>query len=206
MKVTVLRLGHRVGRDARITTHVGLIARALGADEVVMSGQRDERILETLRKVTETWGGPFEARYEENWLGFLKKAKEDGRAIVHLTAYGLPVDDVLASIRASGRDLVVVVGAEKVPGIVYRLADWNVAISSQPHSECGSLAVFLDRLFEGRELSKEFEGARLKIVPMKVGKKVIRCKGPEARKDLSKPKTYSKEKGRNDSNGFDGDG
>ncbi|MEM3019534.1 MAG: tRNA (cytidine(56)-2'-O)-methyltransferase, partial [Candidatus Bathyarchaeia archaeon] len=47
MTVTVLRLGHRVGRDVRITTHVGLIARALGADGVVMSGQRDERVLET---------------------------------------------------------------------------------------------------------------------------------------------------------------
>ncbi|MBS7627531.1 tRNA (cytidine(56)-2'-O)-methyltransferase, partial [Candidatus Bathyarchaeota archaeon] len=116
MTLMVLRLGHRVGRDARITTHVGLIARALGADGVVMSGQRDERILEALRKVTETWGGPFDVSYEADWLSFLRKAKEEGKMIVHLTAYGLPIDDVIASIRSCARDLIVVVGAEKVPG------------------------------------------------------------------------------------------
>lgn len=189
MTVTVLRLGHRVGRDVRITTHVGLIARALGADGVVMSGQRDERVLEALRKVTETWGGPFDVSYEGNWLSFLKKAKEEGKVIVHLTVYGLPVDDVIATIRSSARDIIIVVGAEKVPSIVYRLADWNVAISSQPHSECGSLAVFLDRLFEGKELTKEFRDARLRIVPMKCGKKVVRSVGLEPRKDLRKPTT-----------------
>lgn len=189
MRVTVLRLGHRIGRDARITTHVGLIARALGADEVVMSGQRDVRVLENLRKVTETWGGPFEIRYEDDWLGFLRKAREGGKRVVHLTAYGLPIEHVMASIRASRSDLVVVVGAEKVPGLVYRLSDWNVSVSSQPHSECGSLAVFLDRLFEGRELSKEFKGARLKIVPMERGKRVVRVEASEPRKDLSKAVT-----------------
>ena len=29
--VTILRLGYRLGRDPRITTHLALVARALGA-------------------------------------------------------------------------------------------------------------------------------------------------------------------------------
>jgi len=36
------------------------------------------------------------------------------------------------------------------------------------------LAVFLDRLFEGQELSKEFEGAKIRIIPQTRGKKVAR--------------------------------
>ncbi|HEX69064.1 MAG TPA: tRNA (cytidine(56)-2'-O)-methyltransferase, partial [Candidatus Bathyarchaeota archaeon] len=51
---------------------------------------------------------------------------------------------------------------------------FNVAIGNQPHSECSSLAVFLDRLFEGKELEKEFENAKLKIIPQARGKKVVK--------------------------------
>ncbi|MDH5420053.1 MAG: tRNA (cytidine(56)-2'-O)-methyltransferase, partial [Candidatus Bathyarchaeota archaeon] len=35
--------------------------------------------------------------------------------------------------------------------------------------------VFLDRFFEGRELSKEFEGAKIKIIPQVRGKKVVKA-------------------------------
>jgi tRNA (cytidine56-2'-O)-methyltransferase len=49
-----------------------------------------------------------------------------------------------------------------------------VAIGDQPHSECASLAVFLDRLFEGKELAKSFEKARVKIISQKRGKKIAR--------------------------------
>ena len=37
-RVTVLRLGHRRERDKRITSHLGLTARAFGADQIVLSG------------------------------------------------------------------------------------------------------------------------------------------------------------------------
>jgi len=35
-----------------------------------------------------------------------------------------------------------------------------------------ALAVFLHELFEGREMEREFEGARLRIVPQERGKRV----------------------------------
>jgi tRNA (cytidine56-2'-O)-methyltransferase len=70
------------------------------------------------------------------------------------------------------KDLLVAVGAEKVPAEMYQLADWNVAVGNQPHSEVAALAVFLDRLFQGEELGREFEGG-LKIVPSSRGKEVI---------------------------------
>jgi len=55
---------------------------------------------------------------------------------------------------------------------VYDHADWNVAVTSQPHSEVAALAVFLDRLFEGAELDREWADADREIVPQATGKRV----------------------------------
>ena len=65
----------------------------------------------------------------------------------------------------------------KVPGEFFSdsISDFNVAVGNQPHSECSALAVFLDRLFEGKELTKDFQKAKIKVVPQKRGKKTI-CK------------------------------
>jgi tRNA (cytidine56-2'-O)-methyltransferase len=54
-----------------------------------------------------------------------------------------------------------------VPGEIYGLADYNIAVTGQPHSEISSLAVFLDRFFQGSELCSEFPGARIRVVPAK---------------------------------------
>ena len=43
-KVVVLRIGHRIGRDKRISTHVGLVARAFGADGIIFVGDIEESI------------------------------------------------------------------------------------------------------------------------------------------------------------------
>ena len=42
--VTILRLGYRRGRAPRITTHLALVARALGAQKFLFSGDEDEKI------------------------------------------------------------------------------------------------------------------------------------------------------------------
>ena len=171
--IYVLRLSHRRERDKRITTHVMLTARAFGAKGVFYSGDRDEKIEEKLRDVVERWGGPFEVKYEPDWLGFLKKWKKSGGFICHLTMYGLHVDDCIDEVPRD-RPVLVVVGSEKVLRIVYELADLNVAIGHQPHSEVAALAIFLDRFFGGEELRREFEGAKIKVLPCERGKKVIR--------------------------------
>ena len=69
-------------------------------------------------------------------------------------------------------DKLIVVGGAKVPGEIYEMADWNVAVTSQPHSEVSALAVFLHELYMGEELGLEFQGARLRIVPQSHGKLV----------------------------------
>ncbi len=170
MRVVVLRLGHRPERDKRITTHVGLVARAFGASEMLLSGH-DNRIEESLNNVAERWGGSFRTTSGVSWHGEALRWKEAGGKIAHLTMYGSNLPDVIDEIREC-ENLMIAVGAEKVPAEMYDLADWNVAVGNQPHSEVAALAVFLDRLFEGRELLNKFEGG-LKIIPTPRGKQVI---------------------------------
>ncbi|MEB3760362.1 MAG: tRNA (cytidine(56)-2'-O)-methyltransferase [Desulfurococcales archaeon] len=172
-RIIVLRLGHRPLRDKRITTHVGLTARAFGAHGMVLAGECDEHVVNSLHKVTRCWGGPFKIECGINPKRFVKEWKENGGEVIHLTMYGLPVDDVIGEISASPRDKLIIVGAEKVEGFFYEIADYNVAIGNQPHSEVAALAVFLDRLYRGRELYKSYIGARKKIIPQPRGKKVI---------------------------------
>ena len=172
-EVVVLRLSHRRERDKRITTHVALTARAFGASGVVYSGDEDRRLEEKVMDVVARWGGPFFIRYEPNWRAFIERWRAEGGFVCHLTMYGLHVDDCMGRVPRD-RPVLVVVGSEKVPRAVYELADLNMAIGHQPHSEVAALAIFLDRFFGGSELRREFEGARLKIEPCERGKKVRR--------------------------------
>jgi len=175
LKVVVLRLGHRVVRDKRLTTHVLLAARAFGAAGVIYSGQRDEGLEKSIRRVVEIWGGPFQVEYRRDWRGVIEEWRSRGE-VIHLTMYGVPIQEVIGEIRRSRKDKLVVVGGPKVPAAVYELADWNVSITLQPHSEVSALSVFLHELFEGRELSKDFKDAKLKVVPQPRGKKVVRLR------------------------------
>ena len=165
--ITALRLGHRKKRDARLSTHCGLAARALGADMIVFSGEKDQQLLDSIKKVSKNWGGKFKASYEKDWR---KTIKNFHGTKVHLTMYGLPIQDQIRKIRGK-KDVLVIIGGEKVPGIVYHGVDYNLAITNQPHSEVAALAIFLHEYFSGRELKKKFDG-RLKIVPQEFGKKI----------------------------------
>jgi len=169
-EVAVLRLGHRPGRDDRMTTHVGLTARALGADRVIFPSNATDAVV-TCEDITDRFGGPFEVETTESPYGIVRGW--DG-VVVHLTMYGERIQDVGDEVRSARQSnpLLAVVGSEKVPFDVYEAADWNVAVTNQPHSEVAGLAVFLDRLFEGRELDREWVGASQRVVPTKTGKRV----------------------------------
>jgi tRNA (cytidine56-2'-O)-methyltransferase len=165
--ITVLRLGHRRGRDKRITTHVGLVARAFGADELLISA-KDEGVERTLKDVTNRFGGKFRVKSGVKW----RKIVENWDGIkVHLTMYGEHIDDVLPKI-PNNKNLLIIVGAEKVPGEVFKAVNFNVALGNQPHSEVAALALFLDRFLGGEGLRRDFQG-RMRIIPSKNGKKVV---------------------------------
>ncbi len=210
VRAVVLRLGHRPERDKRVTTHVGLVARAFGAEEMLRCG-RDAHVEESLDDVSRRWGGDFRLTADASWKGEMVRWKERGGGVVHLTMYGSNLPDVIDEIRRR-KEIMVVVGAEKVPAEVYELADWNVAVGNQPHSEVAALAVFLDRLFQGEELAREFEGG-LKIVPSPRGKEVLYPENglDEEEGGRDKEEGGDKEKGEEDDMGKvgeeeDGDG
>ena len=167
MKITVLRLGHRIFRDQRITTHCALVARAFGADEIIYTGEKDSETEKSVNSVVKRWGGNFKIRYEKNYKKILNNWK--GK-IYHLTMYGKNIDNV----KIPGKDLLIIVGGEKVPSEIYQLADMNIAIGNQPHSEVAALAIFLDRIHKGKQFKKQFKNAKLEIIPQDKGKKLLR--------------------------------
>ena len=171
MTIEVLRIGERLVRDDRVTTHAALVARAFGARRIFMD-EAGADIKRTVEGLGREWGGDFEVELVESWRPVLR-GRRGSSAIVHLTMYGLPVGEAAAEIAACGRDLLVVIGAGKVPREVYDMADYNVAVGSQPHSEVAALAVLLDRVQEGRQFGRPFGGARRTIVPSGRGKRVV---------------------------------
>lgn len=175
-QIVVLRWGHRPQRDVRLTTHVALTARALCASGFILSDVRDTNIEDTVKKITKRWGGDFTFEMGTPWKKAVHDWKAEGGIIVHLTAYGenIQTSDVLQRIRNSNRDILVIVGSQKVPGDFYSsdVSDFNVSIGNQPHSECAALAVFLDRFFSGEELARKFDKAKMRIVPAVRGKEV----------------------------------
>ncbi|MCK4444420.1 MAG: tRNA (cytidine(56)-2'-O)-methyltransferase, partial [Thermoplasmata archaeon] len=166
MDITVLRLGHRPRRDRRMTTHVALVARAFGAKSVVVC-ENDPKLERAVEEVTKKFGGEFSVQKAENWKSFVRGWEG---TVVHLTMYGESVETAVE--RIPKKNILVIVGAEKVPPEVYDLADFNVAVTNQPHSEVASLAIFLDRILGASWTGSCFEGDKV-IVPTKKGKTVI---------------------------------
>ena len=150
-----------------------LTARALGADSVYVSDVHDRELTETIRKVSKRFGGDFHVEAGRPWRATIAEWKRAGGKVVHLTAYGLPLARVIRTIRRSDGDKLIVVGAEKVPGELYGIADWNVAVTNQPISEVSALGIFLDWFFEHSRLELSFSNPEIKIVPSERGKRVV---------------------------------
>lgn len=167
--IGVLRIGHRPGRDKRITTHICLTARAFGAD-VAYVHEDDPRVVATVRDVVGRFGGPFEVHGIDSWRQVLTRWKEQGAQVVHLTMYGEAFETGLARLDPQ-RATLFVAGAEKVPPDIYERADVNLSVGNQPHSEVAATAVVLDRFLTGDWAHKPFEG-RVQVVPRERGKAV----------------------------------
>lgn len=173
-KIFVLRIGHRPKRDVRITTHVALVARAFGATGFILEGNSSNLI--SVKSIMERWGGNnhFELGSTSKPKEFVEEWKNSGGLAIHLTMYGLNISNHKDILKTLQKPILIIVGAGKVEHWYYDNSDYNMAIGNQPHSEVAALAIFLDRVYKGKELSKEFEDAELKILEQEHGKKVIK--------------------------------
>jgi len=162
-----MRIGHRPERDKRVTTHVALSSRALGAKGIYVDTY-DPVLEENIRSVVDRFGGDYRIHTGVSW----KEAMKDfSGKVVHLTMYGQQVVDAMPKI-PKDEDLMIIVGASKVPFEVYERADFNVSVGNQPHSEIAALAIFLDRYTEGKALYED-RGGKMKVIPNERGKTVV---------------------------------
>ncbi|MFH1240667.1 MAG: tRNA (cytidine(56)-2'-O)-methyltransferase [Candidatus Diapherotrites archaeon] len=171
--IVILRYGHRVVRDYRVTSHCCLVARALGASKIIIQGDEDESIQNSVNDIVKRWGGDFKVEIAESWKGVIETYKAKKYLIVHATMYGSHIQKIESKLRKSDK-ILLIIGSQKVESEVYDLSDYNVSVTNQPHSEIAALAVILDRLFEGKELDKKFRNAKIKITPQAKGKKVAK--------------------------------
>jgi tRNA (cytidine56-2'-O)-methyltransferase len=169
--ITVLRVGQRYVRDDRTLTHLCLVSRAFGAESIYLE-DAEKDVTKTLEGVNRTWGGEFRAVLGLPWRKVIQEAKKEGRKVVHLTMYGMPIQEIAPQLRELDK-ILLVVGGPKVPGKVYREADYNVAVTSQPHSEIAALAIALHEIQSGEELKRAFQKSRLRILPTARGKRVV---------------------------------
>lgn len=172
--IIVLRLNHRIERDKRLTTHVALTARAFLADKLYYSGQKDSNLELSINKVNEKFGSDFTVNYLENPVKFIQENK-DKFTVVHLSVYGLNVKNKVKEIKKK-KNLIIIVGGEKVEPIYYKLSHYNISVTSQPISEVSALAIFLHLLNNGKELENSFKNSQLKIIGIERGKKVLSSK------------------------------
>jgi Uncharacterized protein conserved in archaea len=166
-EIWILRIGHRPQRDKRVTTHVALSARALGAAGILID-TADPVLEENIKSVVERFGGAFSIRTGVEWK---KELKNFPGTVVHLTMYGQKVDDALPLVPVD-KDMMIVVGAEKVPFDAYKNSDLNISVGNQPHSEIAALAIFLDRYTGGKSLYADRNG-QMTVIPNERGKTVV---------------------------------
>lgn len=171
-EIIVYRYGHRPARDKRITTHVALTARAMGANSIIVD-TGDSSLEENINTVNRNFGGTFSIKSGVGINQFLNNLDDDD-ILIHLTMYGKPVNEKIGEIKKAvshKKRMIIFVGAEKVPGIVYSKSDFNISVTGQPISEVSALAIFLDRFFDGDELNRDMKG-RLNITPNERGKTI----------------------------------
>ena len=86
--------------------------------------------------------------------------------------YGEPWKEALPKINLD-KPMIIVVGGTKVPGEVYRLANHNISIGNQPHSEVSALAIFLDSLVGDIDDQAHFSDGELRVIPNAIRKQVV---------------------------------
>ena len=152
-----------------VNIKVNSVLRALGYSLISRLRDFGLRTFADLKLIdiphTMKFDGEFLAEFKPEMLTVMCCAGIDGMNAVQ---------KVVGEIRKKKTcGMLIVVGSEKVPFKVYELADYNVAVTNQPHSEVAALAVFLHEYFRGKELDKKFRGYRRKISSHECGKIVV---------------------------------
>jgi tRNA (cytidine56-2'-O)-methyltransferase len=156
-----------VGREPyKTNAEMCLVARAFGASGITFSSRRDPRLSRFVQLNNSKWGGSFSVDFDSNYVKALDP--ESSYKKVYLTMYGMPLQDVIGTLRTYKNLLLIVTDKEAVAP-VYTRSDFNVSVTGQPHTSASAVAVFLHEFYSGRELAMHFGNARYKILPSEQG-------------------------------------
>ena len=159
--ITLFRLDHRQVRDQRITSHVALTARALGATTFLYTGEKDDNMEQSVSDVASRWGGNYSISHVQSIRSTISNF--DG-IVVHLTMYGEAHTDTIPILKKyPDEDILLIVGGPKVPRYVYAMADFNTAIGWQPHSEVAATGIFLHALLGDSRLYHTYDDAKITL-------------------------------------------
>ncbi len=128
----------------------------------------DKKIEKNIKSTIDRFGNSFQIK---TGIKPKKIIDEWDGTIIHLTMYGETLEKSIKKIDKT-KDVLIIIGAEKVPRWIYEKADYNVSVGNQPHSEVAALAIFLDRLTKGKWIHKKYNG-KMKIIPTNNGKNVM---------------------------------
>ncbi len=139
-----------------------MAARAFGAHNVTFASIRNPKMMNQFKVLNKKWGGDFNVSFVDNWQDFLKSKKN--YKTIYLTRYGTPINKIKYSLKTYKNIMLIVTLTEAYKNL-YKMADFNVSITAQPHSATSAIAIFLHLFYEGRELAMHFENAKYKVVP-----------------------------------------
>ena len=163
----IFRLHHRINRDPRIDTHLALVARIFGIEKVYYSGDKDSEWEDGIYGVVRKFGGNLKLEHVKEDIKFVKNFRG---VKVHLTVYGIDFRKKIKDVNEE-KNVLLIVGGEKVPPEIYQLSDYNLSVSNQPHSEIAALGIFLYEFFGGK--FKKFKG-EIEIGENERGKTILK--------------------------------
>ncbi|MEM0149659.1 MAG: hypothetical protein QXW10_02065 [Candidatus Micrarchaeaceae archaeon] len=146
-------------------TDLCLIARAFGASEIVFTASDSKLKSKSQRfckDICRKWGGNFSVGFTDNWKAYIKGKRN--YKTVYLTRYGMPMRQAEYVLRTYKNLLIIASFSEKINEL-YTIADFNISITSQPHTTASSITAMLRTYYRDRELSMHFENAKYKIIP-----------------------------------------
>jgi len=164
--ITVLSIGEG---NYRVRLNMCLTARAFGAARIVFIGSRDSRLVGYIGKLNYKWGGAFKVDFSTNAAKAIKSFNKYKK--IYLTMFGVPLKQVEYTLKTY-KNILLIVTAKDWEASLSKLTDFDVSITTQPHAQVASIAIFLHEFFNGRELAVQFQNARYKIVPKPKGAQI----------------------------------
>ena len=145
---------------------IALTARAFGASEITVNlkEQRNKsHITKYFKEINNDWGSNFKVSFTNNWMDLIKEHNNNYKTI-YLTKYGDSIKKKEYVISTYKNILLIVSTTDDIKEL-YDMADFNISLTTQPHTIISSIAVFLNMYYKGRELAMHFENAKYKIMP-----------------------------------------